>query len=311
MQKRLPKGTKCIVALDSCALSALVSIENFLENNPFATFESLPAGFFFKNNGRDVDEDIIFKAKLTMYGVYKCAKQNYVKFFISPTVLNEISDIRNPDYINQHKAFMEKYCLMPEIEKLSSKNMVLVGQQECSELANLYCSPYEREIIDRTTNEKKTITLYAPMDSNPDPLNIYGPRRPKDDAYIMAYASIYRLSLLTLDGKDFVFVPGSKSVDKRRQGIIKINQDYFKEKCYMQPYIPQDIADSYINFYKTKKMDTENFFSSLNRFFDNMDLGYFENADTILSKLNLDNFDEIEDSEDSEDTTLENSGITT
>ncbi len=290
MPKKLPQGNKCIIALDSCALSAIIQTKKILDANPNTNYRNLPASLYFKDSGKSQTQKVITANKFAIYAICKSLEKGYIRFFISPTVLNETLDIPNKAVIDEYLEFIEKYCLMPGVDKTINGNLILVGKEECEELAHLYCSSYKAKIKDKETGEEKEMTIWPPMDSTPDPLNIktkgIQKRIPKDDAYIMAYASIFRLSLFTLDGKDFVFVPSIKEdPEKRRRGIITINKQYFKEDCYMRPLLPQDIADYYMNHFKTRDFVAEDFRKSIERLFSPVDIGYFEPSSTITSKL--------------------------
>ena len=154
--------------------------------------------------------DVLKKYYHKLTTVYENILQGKIKPVIVTTIFHENKHIT--DCIN----FMKELCWFSPVDEDKLK--------EIDELANCYCEPYMVEGKVYSAPMQKVYSSYA------------GKLVPKNDAYIMAEATVENVSLLTLNGKDFVFNARNQNYytewfNDRTAGIVQINKqhDYFEE----------------------------------------------------------------------------------
>lgn len=104
--------------------------------------------------------------------------------------------------------FMKKYCYFPKVNLVNYQRKSAAAR----ELANAYCEPVK--VGDREYS--------APMKKVFNAAN--GTFSPSNDCFIMAQATIEEISLITANGRDFIFDDkiGKENHD-RAKGIINVN----------------------------------------------------------------------------------------
>ena len=192
-RKNLPKNSQKYIAIDSNILRPLIFLDKI------------------KQKFDKIDFQKCSDPLLRMYGkhflrLYKYILEDKIRIVILPTVFAENKHIQN------FNNFIVQYCYF-------TKDFMAIDKQKDEEINNLamaYCKPYEYNGI-----------IYdAPMQAK---YNRYAKQMtPTNDCYIMAEATIENCSLITANGKDFIFdprnsLPGKRNND-RAKGISIINK---------------------------------------------------------------------------------------
>jgi len=307
MQKtsRLPEGNKIIVPIDTNIINALVELENLLGSSikEIETFNPLSINdeiFTDHTNMSTTEIESLHKTKLVIFSLYRSFIEKTAIPFISPTVLNEILNIddKHKEFKNQCLEFIDKYALTPAIEYDEENKPHLVGEVEAEELAHKYCEPYDYTYFNKTTREvQEEHSNYGAMkwDANPHALGSHNSsKRPHADAFVMAYAAIYRLSLLTLNSCDFIHDRPGDNI--RRNGIVSINRQYLNVdyKHAPAPYHPTDIYEAIraSKNYATNKtdlspFDQKEFLRILEIKFGHLDIYFTSQASKVLEIMNI------------------------
>ena len=176
-------------AIDSDILRRLTHIDIILESEQF---------YDIKNS----NDPLLKKYGGYLQRLYHKMKNDEIRLVIVDAVYQESK--HSESLVN----FMKNYCYFPKINAVNYQEKAT----EARNLAYAYCAPY-------TMGEKQ---FPAPMkmifhtDENK--------HAPSNDCYIMAQASIEGISLITANGKDFIFDDKSNSENHyRTNGIININ----------------------------------------------------------------------------------------
>ena len=303
---RLPKGSKIIVPIDTNNINALVELEKLLGSsiekieafNPLSMSDEI----FTDHTNLSIPElESLHKTKLVVFSLYRSFVEKSAIPFISPTVLNEILNIddKHKEFRNECLKFIDQYALMPAIEYDENNVPHLVGEAEAEELAHKYCEPYDYTYINKSTKEIQVGHSYfgaMKWAANPHALGSHSSsKQPHADAFVMAYASVYHLSLLTLNSCDFIHDRPGDNI--RRNGIISINKQYLDldyRHC-PAPYHPIDIYEA-IRANKntlTGKTDLstfeqKEFLRILEIKFGKLDISFTSSASTVLQIMNVD-----------------------
>ena len=306
MPLRRPKGSKIVIPIDTNLINVFIEIDKIVKKDPELLEKDpllIPTFIFNNISVLPEDEEIkIKKNKLICYALYKMFTEKKAIAFISPTVLNELRNITYEDEKKLFIDFVEKYAVMPAIDEIDGK-YVLSGQEEAEELAQLYCEPYDFTIT-RDGKEVTQHSYYGPMEytANQD---IFGfstsPRKPSSDAYVMAWASIFLMSLITLNEKHFIYVKPTDTF--RRKGIKTLNVNYLECEEFSAP-IPYSPADLFYMFRRQQRVragltfdkDSLNDFSpiNINEFipfllskFPKIDISFFDSVTKVIETANL------------------------
>ena len=176
-------------AIDSDILRTLTYIDITLQNNPDYELRNSPDPLLKKWSGY-------------FLRLYKKMLNDELKLVIVDAVFQE----------SQHSTslltFMKKYCYFPKINAVNYQRK----SDEARRLANAYCEPYEVGDREYSAPMKKVFNAES------------GTFSPTNDCYIMAQATIEGISLITANGKDFIFDEriGKENHD-RAKGIMNIN----------------------------------------------------------------------------------------
>lgn len=107
--------------------------------------------------------------------------------------------------------FIKEYCYFPDINAVNYQEKA----EEARKLAYAYCSPFDNNGVE----EPSPMKLVFIADINKSV--------PTNDCYIMAQATIEGISLITANGKDFIFNKRNASLEHdRSRGIAIINEQY-------------------------------------------------------------------------------------
>lgn len=113
--------------------------------------------------------------------------------------------------------FMKNYCYFPKVNLVNYQRK----SAEARRLANSYCEPYEVGDREYAAPMKKVFNATS------------GAFAPTNDCYIMAQATIEGISLITANGRDFIFDDklGKENHD-RAKGIMNVNisKGYYTSK---------------------------------------------------------------------------------
>lgn len=105
--------------------------------------------------------------------------------------------------------FIKEYCYFPDINAINYQEKA----EEARKLANAYCKPF----IYNEVEEQAPMKFVFIADINKSV--------PTNDCYIMAQATIEGISLITANGKDFIFNKRNASIEHdRSRGITIINE---------------------------------------------------------------------------------------
>lgn len=176
-------------AIDSDVLRILTFIDLTLKNNPEYDLRSSPDPLLKKWSGY-------------FLRLYTKAKNDQIRLVVVDAVYQE----------SQHSSclvsFMRNYCYFPKINAVNYQRKAA----EARKLANAYCSPYELGDKQFPAPMKKVFNAESTTFS------------PTNDCYIMAQATIEGISLITANGKDFIFDEKSKSENHdRAKGVVNVN----------------------------------------------------------------------------------------
>ncbi len=176
-------------AIDSDILRRLTSIDLLLENNPNYDLRNAP-------------DPVLKKWSGYFFRLYKKMLNDELRLVIVDAVYQE----------SQHSisllGFMKKYCYFPKINAVNYQRKA----EEARRLANSYCEPYMVGDREYSAPMKKVFNAQS---------NTFAPT---NDCYIMAQATIEGISLITANGKDFIFDDKlGKENHERAKGIMNIN----------------------------------------------------------------------------------------
>ena len=176
-------------AIDSDILRELTFIDKIFKSGEFYDFKATTDPLLKKWSGY-------------LQRLYYKMKEGTLRLVIVDAVFQE----------SQHSAslveFMKEYCYFPKINAVNYQSKAT----EARNLANAYCSPY-------TMGDKE---FSAPMKLvfNAESSKF----SPTNDCYIMAQSTIEGISLITANGRDFIFDEKSDTENHdRSRGIININ----------------------------------------------------------------------------------------
>ncbi len=143
--------------------------------------------------------------------LYHRMKNDEIRFVIVDAVFQE----------SQHSTslltFMKKYCYFPKINAVNYQRKAA----EARRLANAYCEPYVVGDKEYPAPMKKVFNAES------------GKSSPTNDCYIMAQATLEGISLITANGRDFIFDEKAGKENKfRAKGIMNINiaRGYYSSK---------------------------------------------------------------------------------
>lgn len=307
----LPQGSSIIVPTDSCIMNALIECDKALKSSGLSAdkFDPLTLDTALFTNRTNLDPESIEyynKIKLVMFALYRVFTEHRALQFISPTVLSELNaiGINKDNFRHECFSFINKYAVMPAIVYDEHNQPCLDGAKEADELARRYCKPYDFVYFDKESSEIKTSTSkYSPMHatsakvvkslSRSLPLE-----EPENDAYVMAYASIFRLSLLTFNAEHFIGL-----TNKIRRGIVTINSKYLgvEYKDAPSPILPSDLYNA-MRREKNKEtgiidlspLDIDEFLKVLAHKFGTLDLHFISRASEVLNLINVDYDDPLD-----------------
>ena len=166
------------------------------------------------SEGKDLDFKYSSDPLLNKWGgyfkrLYFKAKNNEIRFVIVDAVYQE----------SQHSisllTFMKNYCYFPKINAVN----YLKKAEKARRLANAYCEPYDVGDKEFPAPMKKIFNAES------------GKSSPTNDCYIMAQATMEGISLITANGRDFIFdEKNGKENHDRAKGIMSINiaRGYYK-----------------------------------------------------------------------------------
>lgn len=176
-------------AIDSDILRTLTYIEMVLEDDPEYDFR----------NSQD--------SHLKKWGGY--FKRLYYKMISDEIRLVVVDAVyQESQHSKSLLEFMKKHCYFPKINAVNYQRKA----SEAEKLANAYCEPYE--VGDKTYPAPMKFVFNAQSRKF----------SPTNDCYIMAQATIEGISLITANGKDFIFDERSgKENHDRAKGIMRVN----------------------------------------------------------------------------------------
>ncbi|MBR6779023.1 MAG: hypothetical protein IKM43_02595 [Clostridia bacterium] len=289
------KTLRTYIAIDSCVLNIFVEIERLCQKfdcDPLEIPErKIDSNIFEPCSTKNFNKKDIAKFYLNLYSM---VKKDTVRLFVSPAVLSETDDPRNKeriDFLN----FIKNMCYMPHIEE-GEEVETLYGYEEVVKLANIYTTPYK--YVDKYSRETKT--SLPPMRTK---LSLYNQKYiPENDAFIMAYATIYGCSLLTENVTDFIYINDGDNIGRRAKCIkhLNIENGYYLEidtNGYKTACVPissslfiQKVLEDHPKF----NVDLINFSKAVSEYFVKMPDFYFATGDDFMQKTGF----KIEDDEE-------------
>ncbi len=185
-------------AIDSDVLRTLTYINTCLKSNPNYDFKTSQNTLIQNYSGYFIR-------------VHKKMLSGEIRLVIVDAVFQE----------SQHSksllSFMKEYCYFPKINAVNYQRKAT----EARKLANAYCEPYKIGDKEYPAPMKKVFNAESSKAS------------PTNDCYIMAQATIEGISLITANGRDFIF---DEKIDRenhhRAKGImnVNINRGYFSSR---------------------------------------------------------------------------------
>lgn len=190
------ENKKLYLAIDSDILRTLTFIDISLQNNPNYDLRNAPDPLLKKWSGY-------------LYRLYSKMQDDQIRLVIVDAVYQE----------SQHSVslltFMKKFCYFPKVNLVNYQRKAA----EARRLANAYCETFEVGDREYPAPMKKVFNAES------------GKFSPTNDCYIMAQATMEGISLITANGKDFIFDEkiGKENHD-RAKGIMSINisRGYYK-----------------------------------------------------------------------------------
>ncbi|MBO5954565.1 MAG: hypothetical protein J6Q13_01190 [Clostridia bacterium] len=194
----MENNTPLYFAIDSDILRALRLIDIIMESGQRYDFANSPDTLLKKWGG--------YLRKL-----YQRMKNDEIRLVIVDAVYQE----------SQHSVslltFMKNYCYFPKINAVNYQRKAA----EARRLANAYCESFEVGDKEIAAPMKKVFNAQS------------GTFSPTNDCYIMAQATIEGISLITANGKDFIFdEKAGVENHNRAKGIMNINiaRGYYASK---------------------------------------------------------------------------------
>ena len=154
--------------------------------------------------------------------IYELIKEDLIRPVILNTIYNECTLVKFIEpFIIKHGYFPD-YNLTNKTKK----------RNESKRLAQLYCEPYIHQGVEYPAPMK--IEYSAHDDS----------RRPQNDAYAMAEATIENCLFVTANEKDFISTRNEENRNSRAMGVLNINlqQGYYETNKYGKQIIPKPMS---------------------------------------------------------------------